>query len=451
MISRLKTYLNRSVLVLSAVLVAGSFTTPGVSALNQAQIKSLINGTVFYNPDFSVTCSITGESVSGSETNVDYNGNQIFNATQLDVINKNKPFYETAANSVGIPWQMIAVIHMRETSGQRINPSNGQGIYQFVDQHGGPYAEGEVSDVEFARQTRLAAEFIKAKAASNYENNRNLTNGASVEVVKDTFFSYNGRATAYIEQAQKLGFSNNQGYEGSPYVMNLVDSKRNPDTAAPETWGQIKQDGGTIEYPANRGYGAFVMYAALSGISLNGACQGINSSDVAQRAIAIAKQELELWKNGTLKPNGADYHKYTGGASANWCAYFASWVYNQAGYPLSDAKNGVVPSVTGIMITGKSGNNFVWNSATDPAYTPKPGDLVIQKEGKSHVNIIIAVNGDKLTVIGGNQGYSAQDFNGDGQISSDERGAADFKSSRVTQYIINGKTGDGNTGFVSPR
>lgn len=441
--------LKRAVYLLAALWIGVYFFSPVTMAegLTSTQIKSLVDGTVWYDPGFTVNCSISGSaSSSDTITNTDYAGAAIFNSAQLAAINDNKSAYQSAASQVDIPWQMIAVIHIRESGGAKANPAGGQGIYQFVDSHGGPYPEGPVSDEEFARQTLLAAQFIKNKSSG-------LTASSSAEVIKDTFFSYNGRAPAYIEQAKALGFTDAQGYEGSPYVVNKIDSRRDPAKAADKTWGQIYVDHGPIEYPARSGYGAFVMYAALSGISLSGTCPGTSSGEIGQRVVAYAQQELALWKSGSLNPNGEDYKKYTYGSAGNWCAYFASWIYKQAGYPITSIGNQTTPSVVQIHNIGNAGDRFVFHDSTDLTYTPKPGDLVIQEDGSghNHVNIIISVDGDKFTVIGGNQGYSASDFNGNGVIDSDERAASDYNSSRVTQYILAGRTTGNTIGFVSPK
>ena len=177
----------------------------------------------------------------------------------MEIIAQNQTVYENSAEKVGIPWQMIAVIHMRESGGKRENPSNGQGLYQFVNQQGGPYPTGPVDEAEFQRQTDLAAEFLLAKAGSKADQ---LKNG-DANAIKYTFFAYNGIATVYKDQAKALGFSDEEAEngEGSPYVMNKADEKREPSS----TWGQIKVDGGRIEYPANDDHGAFVAFVALQG------------------------------------------------------------------------------------------------------------------------------------------------------------------------------------------
>ena len=75
-------------------------------------------------------------------------------------------------------------------------------------------------------------------------------------------------ATAYKTQALNLGFTQAQANvgEGSPYVMNRADCARDPTvepTRSNITWGQIKTDGGSLEYPANNDYGAYIVYCAL--------------------------------------------------------------------------------------------------------------------------------------------------------------------------------------------
>ncbi len=379
----------------------------------------------------SSQCSVN--IVGTTSQNKDYAGREILTKTQLSEIAKNQPVYEKAAQKHDIPWQIIAVIHIRETGLGRNNPSNGQGIYQFYDKRGGPYPTGPVSEKEFERQTMFVAEFISGKAKANYEGNKTITSSSQPNVIKDTLFSYNGRASVYEKQAQSLGYKANEGYEGSPYVMNKADAKRDPGKN-PSGWGQIKTDGGGISYPANEGYGGFVQYAALTGADLGGACNGIGGP-VRQKVVALAKQELELWGNGSLKP-GTDFHKYSQGRNENWCADFVSWIYNQAGYPLKKGNQGNVASVDEVRSIGEKGETFTFNKSGD--YTPQPGDIVIQKNTDpknyiSHVMLVVAVNGNKMTVLGGNQGGGG------------------FTSSKVTEYTITGFATSDIVGYVSPK
>ena len=247
-------------LTLSFILSLTLIPTPNTSAQIACDPEFLsLSNVYFYDPcDTTTLCEDDDPSLT-VRGNSDYAGKQILTSAQLKTIEENKPFYEMAANSTGIPWQMLAAIHIRETNLKRNGPANGQGPYQIVS---GDYKVGEYTDDEFQLATLKAAEFIKNKAGSRSLNDINN--------IKYTFFAYNGMAGVYKQQALNLGFdSAGAGIgEGSPYVMNRYDAKRDPTTEAVKnnkTWGQIKTDGGSLEYPANTShYGAFVYYSALA-------------------------------------------------------------------------------------------------------------------------------------------------------------------------------------------
>jgi len=331
----------------------------------------------FYEPCVE-ECSVTSVAGIGK----DYKGQDVFTAAQIQTINENKPVYEEAAKQANIPWQMVAVIHLRESGLRKDNPSNGQGIYQDYATLNGPYPTGAVDDAEFLRQTVWAANFLKNKASLP-----GLLATGDAGQVKDAFFGYNGRAGVYKTQAESLGFT--EAYEGSPYTMNIADEKRDPATN-PTGWGQIKSDGGSIVYPANTDPGAFVMYTALggAGVSSDGCTSAITGTS-REKIIQIATQELNSWSG--------DYKKYSENVATDWCAYFASWVYEQAGVPLlSGSRSGVASVSMGLVPTAESHGAY---HAAGSGYTPQAGDLVIYD---GHVNILI----DPATfeTIGGNEG-----------------------------------------------
>lgn len=417
--------------MLLAVFTLANVMQQTVSAAPlSAEDQKLLNQGIYYfssqEDQFCSASTTTAPVANGQTSNLDYSGKEIFNAAQLAKIEENRSAYEAAASEAGIPWPMIAVIHYRETRLGRSNPGNGQGIYQFLNKNGGPYPTGEVSDAEFLRQTKLAANFIKTKTGAG-----DLSSGAA-EAVKDAFFGYNGRAGVYKQQAVRLGFTEAQGYEGSPYVMNRADAQRDPGVNK-TTWGQIKTDGGGISYPANGDYGSYVMYASLAGQSFTSSCKKSDSiavtGPVRAKILQLLQQELQSWSSGAIKPG--EYTKYSAGVRANWCAFFASWIFNQAGYPIDpNAPEGRVGPVAGVMSIGKAGGRFTWHDAA--GYTPAPGDLAVYKSaGQSHVNIVTEVSGGKITVIGGNQGNGG------------------YETTKVTQYSITNTT-TGLTGFVSP-
>lgn len=209
--------------------------------------------------------------------NKDYEGNQVFTDDQWERVQEFKPLYEEAAKSAGIPWPMLAAVHVRESNLSRTNP-NADGIFQILalDVPSGH----ENTDAEFLEQAKMAAEYLKTS----------MGDGTSDDAVKRAFFSYNGRASVYIAQARDLGFTEEQANngEGSPYVMNRADKQRDPQYNK-TTWGQIKRDHGPIEYPANMDYGAYVYYLAAGGGTGSGICSsGAGNMDLNQTAIDLA-------------------------------------------------------------------------------------------------------------------------------------------------------------------
>ncbi len=249
--------------------------------------------------DFLVSSIVSGSQPFGAvnqsaqtiiSTNRGYNGEEVFSQDDLAKIEQNKPFYMVASQANDVPWQLIAVIHKNETSLGRNNPSNGQGVYQFYSKAGGPYPAGPVNDAEFQRQTNFMASRLQQDYATR-NHPKNLgplkTTGTPDNVIKDTLFSYNGRSSQYKQQAAGLGFvDESQGYEGSPYVMNKADAKRDPAVAPNGTWGQVKRDNGPVEYPANNIWGAWVQYAALAGISGDSSVSSCGSTDTSNSVVA---------------------------------------------------------------------------------------------------------------------------------------------------------------------
>lgn len=383
------------IFILTVIVLVGGSQNAHVLGLTPEQKRVIDSGAYYFN----VEATPLQDSCSLLVANV---GN-ILTSAEITEIERNRPVYEAAAQQANIPWAMIATVHLKETRLSRSNPGNGQGIYQFVNANGGPYPAGPVTDAEFERQTLLAANFLRGKLAANLESNRELSaSGGSPDTIKDTFFSYNGRARVYAEQAAALGFNpETQPFEGSPYVMNKADPQRDP-TINTTTWGQIKRDFGGIEYPANDFYGAYVTYAAIAGEGTDNCNQ-----DFRNRIVQIAREEMAL---GANEAEGT-YLKYTGGVHAEWCAYFASWVLDKAGVPF---EGGPIPAVTNIRAYARDRGWYY--EKNDTSFTPQPGDLAIYKENlmpfPSHVNIVISYDAanNTITTIGGNETNTIREY-----------------------------------------
>lgn len=230
----------------------------------------------YYDPSASATCAPASAGVStvGDEVrlgaNEDYRGDPIWSDEDLEKIERHKAVYSEAAEEYDVPWAMLAVIHKRENNLNLTYHSNGQGIYQFYEMAGEFPRGGTASPEDFLRETRMLAEQLQNDYVTrNHPDNAGplSSSGTPDNVIQDTFFSYNGRASVYAAQARSLGYTSaGEAFHGSPYVMNRADAERDPNVNS-TTWGQVKSDGGPIEYPANQDYGAWPYYAAIAGAS----------------------------------------------------------------------------------------------------------------------------------------------------------------------------------------
>ena len=140
----------------------------------------------------------------------------------------------------------------------------------------------------------------------------------------------------------------------------------------------------------------------------NGGCSG-GSSQAGASIVAIAKQELA---------NPGDNTKYSGVAD-EWCAAFASWVYKEAGYPLTKGgefwMHGTVTELIRYfkkyeMYIGfgtqdpQPGDMVYYGSVPNPdvtaAYTNSPGS-----NGMRHVALVLSYDASTktITTIGGNE------------------------------------------------
>lgn len=197
-------------------------------------------------PEFIIDSGLAGETQ--------------WTAGQLEQVRANFGVYHEVQKETGVPWEVMAALHMREFSLQRVNPANGQGIYQLYST-GIYFAPGPVSDEEFKQQTILAAKFLLGKAGDNSRVGGPM-DYSNPDKIKDALFAYNGLASQYFQQAARLGF--NLGAEGSPYVMNMADDRRNSDLNS--GWGQILVDNGPLG-KANKAPGAWPLIEGLRKIN----------------------------------------------------------------------------------------------------------------------------------------------------------------------------------------
>lgn len=344
-----------------------------------------LNTILFYNKCGS-SIDPCKTSASGSVfSNKNYLGNEIYSSAQLEAIEENKTFYEAAASRESIPWQIIAVIHGNETGFKRYGPKNGQGPYQMIS--GGYPVKDAYTDTEFQEATYDAAEFIKGKAGG-----RDL---ADPNNAKYTLFAYNGMAEVYKKQAKALGFSDEEANlgEGSPYVMNRFDEKRDPTvepTKSNGTWGQIKTDGGSISYPANTHFGAFVQLMALTNGTLCG------SGVVAKNGDANAMQALFT---KYMNEHNERYDPLGYSLGYNGCTTLSSWFIGEYTSLTYGRGNGEAV-VKNLVEANKDKGLQITNRPTAPAIFSVAGgvrDWGATGISPGHVGLVVSVNEESKT------------------------------------------------------
>jgi N-acetylmuramoyl-L-alanine amidase len=141
-----------------------------------------------------------------------------------------------------------------------------------------------------------------------------------------------------------------------------------------------------------------------------GTTKSVNPEGVAA-IVQIAKQEF----NKHPQEYDSDVLKYTDGGTFAWCASFASWVYKEAGYPLT---KGGVPwlhtTVTDLIAYFKKNETYIDYGEQDP----QPGDMIYYgnqedpdvtkgdtPDGMAHVAIVESwdASSKTITTIGGNE------------------------------------------------
>ena len=313
--------------------------------------------------------SSSGASVIGNNKN--YAGDTVWTEEQLKVIHENQSVYEAAAAESGVPWQAIATMHSLETSLAKSNPANGQGLYQlYMYTAGGTNDKaflpaGPVSDEEFLRQTKIAANEMKQIIEGDH------LDPSSDEGIKDLLFQYNGKAQQYIDKAKALGFSDADAKigEGSPYVMNRYDARRDPNSSEMDpAWpGRFVADGVYDSSSTQYDFGGFVKYIALTGGSVSHTYTGCGTSgsyiggngDLSKTAVELAWPVEERSKSSSSPTSN-----YSAAIKATWTSGYEKSVADAGGFQ-NDGLGMWVP-------VGKSCDNFVGTvvraSGIDPEF-----------------------------------------------------------------------------------
>ena len=114
------------------------------------------------------------------------------------------------------------------------------------------------------------------------------------------------------------------------------------------------------------------------------------------KVVSILKAEYALNPDGT---------KYSQGVSEAWCADFVSWVFKEAGQPLTNPNSGSwrIPGTYTLREYYESIDKLELEGSE---YSPKVGDIMLYDNPSpfgQHTNIVIKNDNGIVTTIGGNE------------------------------------------------
>ncbi len=110
--------------------------------------------------------------------------------------------------------------------------------------------------------------------------------------------------------------------------------------------------------------------------------------------VNLLRAEHEQQRPGTF---------YSDGVEEAWCANFVSWIMREAEQPLNNPNSGGwrIPGVYTLTEFYQDQDRF-----EPKGYVPNIGDVVLYDNSSwigQHTNIVVAVDGDTATTVGGNE------------------------------------------------
>ncbi len=124
--------------------------------------------------------------------------------------------------------------------------------------------------------------------------------------------------------------------------------------------------------------------------------------DVDAAALSSEQAEVvELLRTEHTRQNPGTF--YSDGVEEAWCANFVSWIMREAGQPLSNPNSGSwrIPGVYTLTEYYQDEGRF-----EPKGYIPAVGDVVLYDNSSwigQHTNIVVAIDGNTATTVGGNE------------------------------------------------
>ncbi len=429
----MNTKVVKDVLVRTGIILAAlsALFFQQATAISQNDLNSILNNTPFYDPGLGA-CGLT----YGSLGQVVTTQSQAAIAKIIMGIAKTDGLGQDAAQIglmaamdestlTNLPNENVPLSEQNPNKQGDGNNGTSLGIFQQQITDGWSTISSDINNVAAIGQLMTPAYAAEAFFGSPYGSNAPSTLSKGLQDVS----GWQSMPSWVAAQAvQHSGTSDGSNYER--YVQqaqSLLD----------QYWNSATPVSLPVSISAGSSSGSASQILDSCGTS-SSACNGIDAtatspSEIEQQVVCIAEQELALWQSGTLKPGTDAYFKYSQGRAEEWCADFASWVYNQAGYPFGPAGSPTnswnISWVPYFLTPPQDSSKFTYHSLAS-GYTPQPGDLAIH--GNAHVNIVIAVSGRSLTLIGGDQSNGSYPINIVSEYSNISPGSDDPP---ITGYV----------------
>ena len=364
------------------------FTNAGsVYALSQDQQKLFSAGILYYDKGYSA-CGFDSPNISAT--------------TQTKNLSDFVDVYGQAAFTIGkqygIPYEAILAQGMIE-SNHGVSDLTREAYNFFGIKAGsewtGPVYVSRTKESVNGQLIEIMASFRK------YPNAVEGFRGYGLFITNNNRYSkalqYPNDYAMYLQEVAKAGYATDPNYAANniSVAKTIAQYIASKNTFPPST--QVVPD----TAPPSVTNGSISDCASLGGGLTN--------------VVTIAQQELA--KN--VKEYDSNVLKYTGGVEEPWCADFVSWVMAQAGMPFTGGVGQGGWRIPGVLAMqswfqkGSSGGEYFAVGRK----TPQPGDVAFfigaqtpDQTSTQHVAIVVAVNGDKMTVIGGNQHNSVSQY-----------------------------------------
>ena len=214
------------------------------------------NGIQFFNRNAADLCSASSGNLNSLGELPTETLAQIKSANIDGLLAKTKDRYVYAQQQTGVPWQVLAAIHYRESGmNPNLSMADGEklGDYTSVD--------GAQISSDANKDAALAAEHFVALAKSSYNVNMKDTANITAESLGKGFLAYN-RGVMYENYNKQTGMS--LTYLDSTYVMNGFD-----ETHMNMVWTAADSFGGVNSLAGKKdgNLGALTIYNYLVGSS----------------------------------------------------------------------------------------------------------------------------------------------------------------------------------------